>query len=255
MGFALRGPETIVYVDLFLNPTYQDEWVTRAVKPAFAPDTLRQASLVLASHEHADHCDPIALRAIAEQTTALFAGPSPSCEIARAAGFPSARIRVLRSGQSLSVGKAEVTALASEDHLAKAALIYVIDTEGIRIVHAGDSLQTRSFDDIGQAGGTDVAILATARNPLGRVWYLQPDELMTAARRLRTRLVVPGHWDLWRQLAWRPDQLMTMLGAQNNSPPVVLLPVGRYLMVSRVQSGAELTWSVASSDLSENTEM
>jgi L-ascorbate 6-phosphate lactonase len=247
MGVAIKGSDLLLYIDLFLNPQYQDEWVSRAIPAPFADRDLTRANVVLATHEHPDHCDPVALGALAGQTSAVFAGPHLSCGIARKAGFPEDRIMVLSDGSNVRIGKVSISALHSGDLLAKAPLVYVIEFEGFRILHAGDSLLTDSFDVIGHRGGVDVAFLATSQNPAGENWYLQPSDLIEAAHRVGCQVLVPGHWDLWRELAWPPEALLKSLHAEATSRPIVLLPVGRHLLLSRGGPNADLSWSVAGS--------
>jgi L-ascorbate 6-phosphate lactonase len=245
MGFALKGVDTIVFLDPFLNPDYRDQWVTRAISPPLASRDLRRVDLVLASHEHPDHCDPIAIGAVARQTEAVLGAPVDACEVARSIGFPEERIRQIEPGDVIRIGNAVVRAYPSGDRVAKSALIYLIKLDGIGFVHAGDSLLTDAFDTIGRSSSVDVALLATALNPSGEHWYMQPQDLVEAAHRLRATLLVPGHWDIWQELARSPDELDSELRAEDPLLPRAILPAGTRLVVGRTAPEASLGWSAA----------
>jgi L-ascorbate metabolism protein UlaG (beta-lactamase superfamily) len=225
-GFVLKGDPTIVSVDPFLDPDYHDRWVTRALPPPVDAAAIRRLDLLIATHEHPDHLDPVSVRAVGARTECLLAGPGHAMDLAASWGFPERRIRRLEPGDTLTVGGVHVTAWPSDDNLAVSALIYLIEMDGIRMVFSGDSLLGDGFRSVGLGGGADVAFLATARSPAGERWYMDPGELIEACALLGCRVLVPVHWDIWRELARDPDQLRADLRRKDADIGIALVRAG-----------------------------
>jgi L-ascorbate metabolism protein UlaG (beta-lactamase superfamily) len=159
-------------------------------------------------------------------------------------GFPEARIRSLRSGETLESGPVVVHALPSADAIAPEALTFLLELEGLRLFFAGDSLLSEDFLRVG-AGRVDVAFLATAKSPEGQRWYMEPSELVQACRWLGCGAVVPTHWDIWKQLALDPQELITRLQRESPDLAVLVLPVGSCLTLGvRAGGPPQLTWSI-----------
>src|SRR5918998_2136224 len=80
-SLVLKAAETIVYVDPYLVPAER-----RLTPPPFPAEAVEHADLVLCTHDHGDHIDPVALPAIAAASPrARFVVPRPAAE--RVAGL------------------------------------------------------------------------------------------------------------------------------------------------------------------------
>src|SRR6266545_1674957 len=75
-GFVLRGNGTTLLIDAFLSPR-----ADRLVPASLAPESLTGIDAILATHEHRDHLDLIALPALAAASpNARVIVPAPIVE-------------------------------------------------------------------------------------------------------------------------------------------------------------------------------
>lgn len=227
-GIAIRTPQALVYVDPFLAESGGPGWIRREPQVI---DQLPPADLILATHEHEDHADPVVLTAHAQFTKTLFAGAAPSVEIAIRAGFPPERTRTLNAGDTFTQGTISVTALESVDTDAAAPLAYVItDTDsGITLYHGGDAMMTGSmpelFTQAGERYRLDVCCLSVGSISEGIQFYLSPEDSVTAARWLRAPVYIPLHWDLWTKNGMDASMWQPILET-TDSPRIALLRPG-----------------------------
>lgn len=222
-GIAIRTPAMLIYIDPFLALGGGDGWVRQ--QPSVI-NRLPSADLILATHEHDDHADPVALTPQAETGEGLFAGSAPCIEIAQKAGFPAERTCTVSAGDSFKHGTFTITALEARDDDAVAPLAFVIhDAEsGITLYHGGDSMPSDLFAAAGAAHHIDVCCLSVGGVSEGVQFYLSPEVAVDAAAMLGARTLIPTHWDLWTKngipaSAWEPL-------LQTESPQIALLPPG-----------------------------
>ena len=222
-GIAVRTMEALLYIDPFLAPDAGPSWIRQEPQVI---DRLPPADLMLATHEHEDHTDPIALKPqIAGK--ALFAGSEPCVEIALSAGFPAERVRVLKAGQVLEQGTLTITALEARDDDAKGPLAYLINdsASGIRLYHGGDSMMSPQFTRAGEAYDIDVCCLSVGGVSEGVQYYLSVEDTIRAALMLRADVLIPVHWDLWTKNGVGAEVWEPLLNS-TQSPQVVLVPPG-----------------------------
>ena len=99
-----------------------------------------QANLVVCTHEHADHMDNDALPGLAANPKTHFAGPIECMKEFAKAGIPDERCHLLEEGKSVTLGSVKVNAVyADHGDLAPDALGVVLDFDGIKVYHTGDT--------------------------------------------------------------------------------------------------------------------
>ena len=103
-------------------------------------------------------------------------------------------------------------------------MCYTLETQGITIFFAGDSLDGPYLDQVSAATKVDIAMLA-----FGRTWYMNEADLLTATARLRPRVLIPYHWELWRGFTGDPVQLGRLVERQKPGFGVELLLIGQGL--------------------------
>jgi L-ascorbate 6-phosphate lactonase len=207
-SYAIRSPESIVYIDPFHSGERADDpgGFIRAIPNVLFPEDVSRADLILSTHDHLDHCDPDTLRPMCARTDArLVAAPSSSNLMAQW-DFTTGRVDTMPPGATKTYGDMALTAYPSRDWSDPGAVTYVLHAQGRGVFIGGDTLYFDGLQDIGGAEQIDLAILALARNRrdiIDKELYVDPGELARAARALKTRRVLPVHWDIWK--AWRED--------------------------------------------------
>ena len=141
-GFALKTPggETVL-VDPYLSDSCEREHgLKRLSASPLNPDDAR-ADWVLFTHEHTDHLDPDAVRAIAANCPACrFAGPAGCSESLVSLGISPDRFTLLTPGATFDPGGFSVRA-ASADHggYSPSAATLRVEIDGLRILFTGDT--------------------------------------------------------------------------------------------------------------------
>ena len=229
-GIALQAAGSLCYIDPFLADEGAPGWVRS--QPRII-DLLPPPSLVLLTHEHDDHADPVALRQLS-RTSCLLAGPAPAVEVARGAGFLNRQTIVLTAGMSFQLGVASVTAVRVKDDDSIGPLGYLVQMGGFSLYHGGDAQMSSAFDETGAAYSTTVACLSAAGKVDNRQFYLTPEQALAAARALRAQTLIPIHWDLWTinglpRSAW--DPVVRMAEQDATAPEVAMLAPGQRYVV------------------------
>ncbi len=212
-GFLFKSPTGLVAVDLYLS-----EYLTRKYEDTERPHVrmtraplrggdLRGVSLILASHKHSDHLDPVTMIDLMDASReAVLIVPEALTQYARELGLPARRIAGIDVGGSIERAGFRVRAIASahEGLDTDAAghhlyLGYVIEAEGLRLYHSGDGL---AYDGLAVrlgAGPFDVLFLPiNGRDPArGVPGNMSAAEAVAFAARVRPRYVVPHHYDMF----------------------------------------------------------
>jgi L-ascorbate 6-phosphate lactonase len=208
----VRTAEATLLIDPFLGPSNPPEWI-RAIPPAFAPEQigeLGRIDVLLLSHEHGDHADPVALRAIATETEAPVFGPASCLMKAEEAGMPVERRHLANWGDELVVSDLRITTVPAFDPLAEGCNGYVLEAGGVSLLHCGDSLYFDGFVDIGRRWRLDAVRVSVGVNPPGRVFYMDEADAARAARDCRARTLIPQHFDLWQGFTLDPRRVRTV---------------------------------------------
>jgi L-ascorbate 6-phosphate lactonase len=140
-GFAFKSSSSeLVYIDPYFSDVV--ERVVGFKRMMTCPVSAEQANadLVVCTHEHLDHMDTDALPTLAKNPKTKFAGPIECMKEFEKLGIASKRCHLLEEGKSLTVGGVEVTAVyADHGELAPDALGVVLNFDGIKVYHTGDT--------------------------------------------------------------------------------------------------------------------
>lgn len=208
-GFVLRAEGTAILIDAFLSPR-----ADRLVPPRLAPEALGGMDAILATHEHRDHLDLLALSAlVAASAEARVVVPAPIVDRITPIVLAE-RIVGATVGEAIAVGAARIVPVPAlhgstmadaysfgrEPDGRARFLGYVIELGGVTVYHAGDSLVYQ-----GQAAqlrelGVDLALLPIngrspereARGLVGNMDHLEAADLAATAG---IRALVPMHHD------------------------------------------------------------
>ena len=140
-GFAFKtNAGQIVYIDPYLSDVVERVvgFKRMMTSPLQAEEVA--ADLIICTHEHLDHMDVDALPALAANPRAHFAGPIECMKEFAKQKIPADRCHLLEEGKSVTVGGIKVHAVyADHGELAPDALGVVLDLDGVRVYHTGDT--------------------------------------------------------------------------------------------------------------------
>jgi L-ascorbate 6-phosphate lactonase len=211
-GFLVKSRHGLLAVDLYLSEhlTKKYESTTRPhVRMTRAPirgKDLEHVDVVLVSHKHSDHFDPDTLPDLLAASPACLVLPEAIRDHALALSLPADRLQGLDSGDSVERAGFRVRAVpAAHEGLDtdKAGrhlyLGYVIESEGLRIYHSGDTLAYEGLCEQLGPGPLDVMLLPiNGREPArGVPGNMSAAQAIDLAIKLRPRFVVPHHYDMF----------------------------------------------------------
>lgn len=202
-GFAATGAGGTIVFDPYLSDRCKVvHGLDRAVEAPARPADLR-AKLVFVSHWHEDHLDlDSAVEFVVSGAT--FVAP-PSC-VARLAGIgiPAANLVAITVGQTIELGGVIVTAIPAHHRvpwfITEDAVGFVVELDGARIYHSGDTEYDRALLAAKDRGPLDVALLCTN----GTGGNMNASEAAMLASQLDAGLVVPMHFGMWSASGYGP---------------------------------------------------
>jgi len=233
-SYAIRSPQSIVYIDPYHSGERADDpqGFIRAIPNLFFPQDVTRADLILSTHDHIDHCDPETLRPMCARTSALLVAAPSSAAMMAGWDFTAGRVDTMPPGAARTYGDIEIIAYGCRDWSDPGAVTYVLRSQGRSVFIGGDTLYTEALAEVGRAETIDLAILSLARNRrdiIDQELYVDPAELAHAARALKTKRVLPVHWDIWK--AWQEDPHLVEPHLAGSGIELVLLAQGESMAI------------------------
>lgn len=215
MGFLIKSEKMTICIDYYASP---DE--SRQTSAPIPAGELRGIDLFIGTHDHIDHIDHAAWRIWAKTNPeAKFLFPRMHRDAVLADGVMEQNAIGMNDGESVRIGNFVIHALAAahefQDRDPQTGLYpclqYVIEGEGVRIHHAGDTVRYEGMmPQLRDLGRFDVQILPIngrdakryRRNCIGNMTYQEAADL---AGELSPDLVIPGHWDMFADNGENPE--------------------------------------------------
>lgn len=213
-GFVIKSARATILVDPYLSESLTLKYAgtnkphIRMTRCPVAPGQLKKIDVVLCSHKHSDHLDPGTLPALAAASPGCeFVVPASLSDHASNLGLPVGRSIGIDHGEARdfpSLGlhvrgvKAAHEGLDTDERGRHLFLSFVIDLDGSRVFHSGDTMLWPGMAEaIGP--GVDLAFLPiNGRDPArGVAGNMNADEAVELASRLSPRYVVPHHYDMF----------------------------------------------------------
>ncbi len=191
----IRTPKLVVYIDPYV--------LDKDPVPA---------DIVLMTHDHFDHCVPENVEKIRKPGTVIIT----TKECARKT--PGAM--VISEGETVSVKGIKVTAVPAYNvdksfHPRGFGVGYVVDIDGIRIYHAGDTDKIPEMEDL---EGITVALL-----PIGGTYTMDEKDAAEAVSMIKPEIVVPIHYNYLEGLEKDPEVFKSLV---RDAQVVILEPEG-----------------------------
>jgi L-ascorbate metabolism protein UlaG (beta-lactamase superfamily) len=204
-GFRLRHKG----VEIVIDPYFKNDG-KREEAPDFDPRTL-SPHFILITHEHFDHCDVETIKMLARKHKSKVIGPAP---VERKL---VTKIVKVKPGTKLEYDKFSLQVEPAFHHQSELPVGYLLDFDGLRVYHAGDTYYDSSLAKI----NTDVAML-----PVGGHFTMNMEEALKLAEEMGPRIVIPMHFGTFEQIKADPKEM-----ARKNEK-VVVMKVGEVLEVN-----------------------
>ncbi len=224
MGLWVKLGGTVLSIDYYASRDAE-----RLVPPPVPAEEVRGVDAFLGTHDHLDHIDHESWRIWAHNCPeAVFVFPRLHAAAITADGIAPERQRGLWDGGACRVGEVTIRAVAAaHEFLAPdpatglhPALQYVIEGNGVRMWHAGDTVRYEGMLPKLQAlGPLDAALVPIngrdavryRRNCIGNMTFQEAADLVGE---LRPGLAIPGHWDLFPGNTANPADFTAYLSAK-----------------------------------------
>lgn len=241
-SFALEGAGLTILIDPYLS-----EHPDRLVPPADRPEAFDFVDLLLITHEHLDHLDGPACRLIAQRARgARIVVPAPIVEQVTALGVEAGRVLGVQPGGPVAVGAARVWSVPAMHglHAADAYtfgreysggqyrfLGYVMELDGVRVYHAGDTVMFDGLIEAVRGLAPQVALLPINGRDYFRegqdiVGNLNAREAARLAVEIGADLLVPMHYDLFPANLEDPGVLVSYV--RRHFPHLNVLLLGHF---------------------------
>lgn len=213
-GFRIRLGTSVLYLDPYLSD--QVERVEGPHLKRLRPAPLQAADIgdadyVLVSHAHIDHCDIDTLLPLSKASpNARFVGPRCVTLFLQQHGIAQERMLIANRSPILFGDSIKLVPIpAAHKHIEEDAdgflryLGYVIEWQGMRILHTGDTCAHHSLIDAVRAcGPIDIALLPVNecnyfRDRAGIVGNMSIREAFQLAEEVNAATVVPMHYDMF----------------------------------------------------------
>ncbi|MDD5509168.1 MAG: MBL fold metallo-hydrolase [Bacteroidales bacterium] len=190
-GFYIKTPDRNIVIDAYLTDAVERLFNFKRMIPAMITPDEVDADLFLSTHSHADHLDPDALPVLAKKSNMFFIG-SPDCEeLYRQNGIAEDRFCVLKPDQEWKAKNIRIKAIyANHGDLAPDAVGLLIDMQGIKLYHTGDT----SFDPdkIRASLPADIDMMIAPIN--GQYGNLNASEACKLAGIINPKILIASHF-------------------------------------------------------------
>jgi L-ascorbate metabolism protein UlaG (beta-lactamase superfamily) len=236
MGVALKTEkQMMIYIDPILSNVVAETFPNsaadfqRAFPTPVRADLVTNADVVLCTHEHLDHADPLTLGPICVASPrAVFIAPRWADEQLDQAGVPAERRIVPAMDQYLSVDSVRVWVVPAAHYSVECDsargcrwLSYLIDTGGIYFFHSGDTILYPGYlERISALPKADLGMVAVngrdaIREAKGIVGNLLPEEAARMSAQLGWDVLLSGHNDLFEMNTIPASQIADALARVN----------------------------------------
>ncbi len=234
MGLLVKTGNTTVCIDYFAMPHE-----SRQTPPPIPAEELQGVDAFLGTHDHVDHIDHVSWRIWAKTNPhAKFLFPRKHKDVVLADGISEDNAIGLNDGESVQIGDVTVHAIAASHEFLEQDpetglyphLQYILEANGVRIYHAGDTVRYEGMlPKLKAFGPIDVSLLPIngrdakryRDNCIGNMTYQEAADL---AGELGTRIVIPGHFDMFAHNSEDPHAFADYLDAKYKDKVTCIIP-------------------------------
>ncbi len=234
MGLLLNIGKTTVCIDYFAS-----DIDSRMTPVPIDAHSLIDVDIFIGSHDHLDHIDHDAWKIWAKNNPkAKFVFPRMHMPAVLEDGVDIDNAIGLNDGESVTIKNITIHAIAaSHEFLDRDEtsglypyLQYIIEGNGIRIHHAGDTLRYEGMlYKLTQFGDIDIQLLPIngrdakryRQNWIGNMTWQEAADL---AGDINPSLVIPGHWDMFENNSADPNEFADYIDAKYHDKISCIVP-------------------------------
>ena len=207
MGMLLKMGNTVLCIDYFAS-----DMETRQVPAPIPAEEMTGIDAFLGTHNHLDHIDHESWKIWGRNCPdADFVFPRLHAESITRDGIPENRQHGLWEGQSCTVKGITIRAIAAAHEFLDPdpetgmhpCLQYIIEGNGVRLYHAGDTVRYEGMiGKLKAMGRINAAIVPingrdAARYRSDCIGNMTFQEAVDLTGELKPDMVIPGHWDMF----------------------------------------------------------
>lgn len=191
------------------------------IDPFVLPKNSELADLILVTHDHYDHCDKTKVREIRVEKTEIVTMYQAAAKLGNSP-------RIVKPWDLVDVGFAKVRAVPSYNlhkpyHPKETGLGFVIEAEGKKIYHAGD---TDFIPEMESLTGINVALL-----PIGGTYTMDTNEAVRAALVIKPGIAIPMHYNYLEGLKANAAEFKQRVEQESKGAIKVVVLEGRDLEI------------------------
>ena len=161
--------------------------VGTVIEPKTDVSLLPKANIILLTHEHMDHYDPMALPQMYLPATAVYANPSVSAKVHRGLAMHNGDSIIFSNDIKIYAVPAYNTTPGRDKYHPKGRDNgYILQLDGLRIYIAGD---TEDIPEMAELKDIDIAFL-----PCNQPYTMTVDQLERAANIIKPKVLFPYHY-------------------------------------------------------------
>jgi L-ascorbate 6-phosphate lactonase len=232
-GFAFKGSSgEVVYIDPYFSDVVERVVGFQRMMSCPLPAEQANADLLVCTHEHLDHMDTDALPILARNSKTRFAGPIECIKEFEKLGIASDRCHLLEEGASLSLGGVRLHSVyADHGELAPDALGVVLDFDGIRVYHTGDTAYRPQQFRPAIAMRPDILIPCIN----GRFGNMDAQEAAEMTGLFSPAVVIPSHFWMFVEQNGEPGRFLEECKTIAPKTRTVLTKPGAEFLFEKVQ--------------------
>jgi L-ascorbate metabolism protein UlaG (beta-lactamase superfamily) len=224
----VKGGGITIYVDPYLSDSCNASGTSpRKFAAPLQPAEVTNADYIFITHDHRDHLDPWTLKDVAAASPqAKFVCPVPCVSQLAELGIERGRIHGVNAGRPEAFDGLAVTPIAGkheeyvQDEAGNHAFLgYVLQLNGVKVYHAGDTVGFQALADELKPLGVEVAMMPIngrdfVRFGQGLIGNMDFREAIELGRAIDADLLVPLHYDLFERNTENPAYFVDYLHAK-----------------------------------------
>ncbi|HEV2999406.1 MAG TPA: MBL fold metallo-hydrolase [Solirubrobacteraceae bacterium] len=261
-GFEIEAADgTLAVIDLLEDSTPLEEHLGPPAEPLMPCTRPGEAAIAILTHLHRDHADAAAIARALRPGARLVRPPAMTGPRLATIGTTAAEhelgqhdlpTEVVETGGQTTEGPFTLTALQAVDGSGDTQHSWLIEADGQRVVHAGDTMWHGWWWSRAMTYGPVDAALLPANGPLldfphrqppsGIPGVMPPEHAVAAAAAMQARVLVPMHYGLFDlPPAYRPvpdPEAKLTAEAERRGVPLRIMRPGDELDLATVEQAA-----------------